>query len=157
MVWYFKQIVKRQGKGGQKEIEEIKNTQTNRDLYVTGTLVWYYYICHREVWLMGRQITPDEDDSNVELGRFLHQLRYGRDKKEINLGNIKIDIMRRDSEEIVIGEIKKSSRFKESARMQLGFYLKELKERGIRARVNCCFRRKSGGNGWTLLLLWKRS
>lgn len=88
MVWYFKQIVKRQGKGGQKEIEEIKNTQTNRDLYVTGTLVWYYYICHREVWLMGRQITPDEDDSNVELGRFLHQLRYGRDKKEINLGNI---------------------------------------------------------------------
>lgn len=139
LVWYFKQIVKRQGKGGQKEIEEIKNTQTNRDLYVTGTLVWYYYICHREVWLMGRQITPDEDDSNVELGRFLHQLRYGRDKKEINLGNIKIDIMRRDSEEIVIGEIKKSSRFKESARMQLGFYLKELKERGIRARGELLF------------------
>ena len=56
---------------------------------------------------MGRQITPDQDDSNVELGRFLHELRYARDKKEINLGNIKLDIMRRDGEEIVIGEIKR--------------------------------------------------
>ena len=88
---------------------------------------------------MGPQITPDEDDSNVELGRFLHELRYGRDKKEINLGNIKLDIMRRDGEEIVIGEIKKSSHFKESARMQLGFYLKELKQRGIRARGELLF------------------
>ncbi|NLW55904.1 MAG: CRISPR-associated protein Cas4 [Firmicutes bacterium] len=111
----------------------------NRDLHVTGTLVWYYYICHREVSLMGRLITPDQDDSNVELGRFLHELRYARDKKEISLGNIKIDIMRRDGEEIVIGEIKKTSRFKESARMQLGFYLKELKQRGIRARGELFF------------------
>ena len=88
---------------------------------------------------MGRQITPDQDDSNVELGRFLHELRYARDKKEINLGNIKLDLMRRDGEEIAIGEIKKTSRFKESARMQLGFYLKELKERGIRARGELLF------------------
>ena len=88
---------------------------------------------------MGRQITPDQDDSNVELGRFLHELRYGRDKKEINLGNIKLDLMRRDGEEIAIGEIKKTSRFKENARMQLGFYLKELKERGIRARGELLF------------------
>lgn len=106
---------------------------------MTATLVWYYYICHREVWLMGRQLTPDQDDSNVELGRFIHDLRYGRDKKEINLGNIKLDIMRRDGEEIVIGEIKKSSHFIESARMQLGFYLKELKQRGIKARGELFF------------------
>lgn len=88
---------------------------------------------------MGRQLTPDQDDSNVELGRFIHDLRYGRDKKEINLGNIKLDIMRRDGEEIVIGEIKKSSHFIESARMQLGFYLKELKQRGIKARGELFF------------------
>ncbi|HHU51258.1 MAG TPA: CRISPR-associated protein Cas4 [Firmicutes bacterium] len=111
----------------------------NRDLHVTGTLVWYYYICPREVWLMGRQITPDEDDSNVELGRFIHEYRYGRDKKEINLGNIKLDIMRRDGKEIVIGEIKKSSHFIESAKMQLAFYLKELKQRGIEARGELFF------------------
>lgn len=106
---------------------------------MTGTLVWYYYICQREVWLMGRQITPDEDNPNVELGRFIHELRYGRDKKEINLGNIKLDLIRRDGEEIIVGEIKKSSHFKESARMQLGFYLKELKQRGIKARGELFF------------------
>ena len=117
----------------------MNNIRKNRDLHVTGTLVWYYYICPREVWLMGRQITPDEDDSNVELGRFIHEYRYGRDKKEINLGNIKLDIMRRDGKEIVIGEIKKSSHFIESAKMQLAFYLKELKQRGIEARGELFF------------------
>lgn len=88
---------------------------------------------------MGRQITPDQDDSNVELGRFIHEQRYERDKKEIDLGNIKVDIMRRDGEDIVIGEIKKSSHFRDSARMQLGFYLRELKQRGIKARGELFF------------------
>lgn len=41
------------------------------DLNVTGTLVWYYYICPREVWLMARQLTPDEDNPNIDLGRFI--------------------------------------------------------------------------------------
>jgi len=35
--------------------------------------------------------------------------------------------------QLVIGEVKKSSRYRDSARMQLAFYLKELAERGIEA------------------------
>ncbi|NWF99168.1 MAG: Dna2/Cas4 domain-containing protein, partial [Nitrospirae bacterium] len=27
-----------------------------------ATLIWYYYICHREVWLMSRQLTPWQDN-----------------------------------------------------------------------------------------------
>ena len=92
---------------------------------------------------MGRQITPDQDDSNVELGRFLHELRYARDKKEISLGNIKIDIMR-EMAEIVIGEIKVFS-FKESAN-ELGFYL-EIKTARNPGLGELFSRRKEKGTG----------
>ena len=82
---------------------------------------------------MGHQITPDQDNANVDLGRFLHENSYNREKKEISWGNLKFDIVRMKDGELIIGEVKKSSRFKESARMQLAFYLKRLKEAGISA------------------------
>lgn len=40
---------------------------------------------------------------------------------------------------LAVGEIKKSSRFLESARMQLAFYLKGLKDRGVDARGELSF------------------
>jgi len=103
------------------------------DLHVTGTLVWYYYICPREVWLMARNLVPDQDDSNIDLGRFIHENTYQRDKKEISLGHIKLDIMRKEKGQLVIGEVKKTSKYKKSATMQLAFYLYELKMAGIEA------------------------
>ncbi len=107
---------------------------TTYDLNVTATLIWYYYICHREVWLMARQITPDQDDSNLEIGRFIQETRYARNKKEIQFGNLKMDILQNDHGKLVVVEVKKSSKFRESARMQLAYYLKELKTVGIDAQ-----------------------
>lgn len=106
---------------------------SERDLYVTGTLIWYYYICKREVWLMAHQINPDEDDSNLDLGRFIHEHSYQRDKKEISIGHIKLDILRHEKGRLVVGEVKKSSKFEKSATMQLAFYLLELKRAGVEA------------------------
>lgn len=101
---------------------------------ITGTLIWYYYICHREVWLMARKIEPDQGDSNIQIGRFIQEQTYLRDKKEISLGNIKLDIIRvKDGQVVVVGEVKKSSKFKKIATMQLAFYLLELKSAGINA------------------------
>lgn len=101
---------------------------------VNGTLIWYYFICKREVWLMSHQLVPDQDNSNIDIGRFLHEQSYKRDKKEISLGNIVIDVIKKENGEFVVGEVKKSSKFKESARMQLLYYLKELKDKGIKAK-----------------------
>lgn len=42
---------------------------TDHDLPVNGTLIWYYTVCHRQVWLMARHLTPDEQDDNVVLGK----------------------------------------------------------------------------------------
>lgn len=107
---------------------------------ITGTHIWYYYCCPREVWLMLRQVNPDEDDANMDLGRFLHEMTYARDKsKEISMGNIRLDIVRQDKEGMVIGEVKKSSKYLKSARMQLAFYLSELKSRGIEAKGELLF------------------
>jgi len=107
---------------------------SERDLGVSGTLVWYYYICPREVWLISHQINPDQDNDNVCLGRYIGENTYLREKKEISVGNSKIDVFHTEDGKMVIGEVKKSSKYKESARMQLAFYLSELKERGIMAR-----------------------
>lgn len=107
---------------------------------VTGTDIWYYFICKRESWLMSHEITPDEDDENIDIGRFLHEYRYGREKKkEIAIGSIKIDQLKTVKGKLVVQEVKKSSRFKESARYQLLFYLDILKQMGIEARGELLF------------------
>lgn len=100
---------------------------------ITGTLIWYYYICNREVWLMARELNPDEDNPFLELGRFLSEESYQREKKEIEIGNMKIDLLKKGSSRIVVGEVKKSSRFENSAKMQLAFYLYRLKQAGVEA------------------------
>ena len=53
---------------------------------VNGTLMWYYAICSREVWLMSRNIIPDQKDTNIEIGKFIHETSYERSKKEIEFG-----------------------------------------------------------------------
>ena len=63
------------------------------DSKINGTLMWYYGICKREVWLMSRNIVPDQSDTNIDIGRFLHETAYSRNKKEIEFGNVKFDVL----------------------------------------------------------------
>ncbi|SHK37951.1 CRISPR-associated exonuclease, Cas4 family [Anaerobranca californiensis DSM 14826] len=103
-----------------------------KEVNVNGTLVWYYYICKRQAWLMARNINPNQDNPLLDLGRFIQEHTYERDKrKEVVVGNIIIDVIKKGKKEIVVGEVKKSSKFKESAKMQLAFYLWEFKKIGI--------------------------
>ena len=101
---------------------------------VSGTLVWYYYICPRQVWLISHQLTPDAENDNLAYGRFIGETSYAREKKELAVGASKMDVYHFANGEFVVGEVKKSSRYRHSARMQLAFYLKELHNRGILAR-----------------------
>lgn len=83
---------------------------------------------------MAHELNPDEDHPYLELGRIIQENSYRREKKEITYGNMKIDLLKSKECEIVIGEIKKSSRFEKSAIMQLVFYLYTLKKQGIEAK-----------------------
>jgi CRISPR-associated exonuclease Cas4 len=109
------------------------------NIKITGTLIWYYFICKREVWLMARQIVPDQDNPRLELGRFISDTTYQREKKQIRLENITIDLAKLDDNKFVVAEVKKSSRFKDSARMQLCYYLYVLREYGIEAEGELLF------------------
>lgn len=104
------------------------------EVNVSGTLIWYYYICQREVWLIGHQIVADQDDSNISLGRFIQDYSYPRERKELVVGHSKMDVFRMGNGELIIGEVKKSSKYRQSARMQLAFYLSELRQLGVEAK-----------------------
>ncbi|MHA1694235.1 MAG: CRISPR-associated protein Cas4 [Candidatus Helarchaeota archaeon] len=92
---------------------------------INGTLIWYYYICPREVWYMSHKIIPDQMNNFIETGREIDKYYYRRDKKRILLDNqIQIDIIRKNK---VIAEVKKSTKSEKSAYMQLAFYLFYLK------------------------------
>lgn len=106
---------------------------------VNGTLIWYYHICKREVWLMARNINPDPDDANLDLGRFIHENSYSREKKEISIGNVVVDVVSKKDGYLILGEVKKSSKFEESAKMQLAYYLLELKRHGLDGKGTLMF------------------
>lgn len=106
---------------------------------VTGSLIQSFMICPRQMWLMSRQICPDEDNVHLELGRLVGSRAYGRERKEVHLEHLKLDLVRRGGREFVVGEVKKSSRAREAARMQLAFYLYELREMGIEAEGELLF------------------
>lgn len=106
-------------------------TLLQEDVHVTGTLIWYYTICRREAWLMAHQITPDEDNPNIEFGRFLHKQRYRRERKEESIQGGKIDFIKITGGNLLVAEVKKSSRYEKASRMQILFYLKRLDEQGV--------------------------
>ena len=48
---------------------------------ITGTLIWYYYICLREVWRVTHELNPNQEDSFLEIGRLLGEDAYKREKE----------------------------------------------------------------------------
>jgi len=83
---------------------------------------------------MAHELNPEQENPYIEIGRLIHEDSYAREKKEITVGNLKIDIVKKKNEHTVVAEVKKTSRFEESATMQLAFYLFRLKEMGVKAK-----------------------
>ncbi|MDK2805644.1 MAG: CRISPR-associated exonuclease Cas4 [Thermoanaerobacterium sp.] len=106
---------------------------------VTGSLMQSYSICKRQVWLMAHQIIPDQEHPYIEMGRLIDDISYDRDRKKINFENVVIDLVRNDNGNLLVGEVKKSSKAVDSARLQLLFYLYKLKESGIDAKGQLFF------------------
>ncbi len=108
--------------------EGIDFYNNNEEIRIMGVLVWYYYICHRQVWFISRNISSDQENTYLETGRTIHEIFYTNEKKEFIFENIKVDIIKLSEESsVIIGEIKKSSSFIKPAVMQLAFYLHTLK------------------------------
>lgn len=80
---------------------------------------------------MAHELIPDQDNSFLELGRIIEENFYKRESKYYQVENMKLDLVRKEKEYLLIGEVKKSSRYEKSMVMQLVFYLKKLKEFGL--------------------------
>jgi CRISPR-associated exonuclease Cas4 len=80
---------------------------------------------------MARQFNPNQEDNFLEIGRLIHENAYLKEKKEIETSHMKIDLIRKENGKVVVGEIKKSSKFLVPSKMQLLFYLYRLKQKGI--------------------------
>jgi CRISPR-associated exonuclease Cas4 len=101
------------------------------EISITGNLVNAYYICHRKVWLFGHKISPTSHNTNLEIGKLIAEESYIRGKKEIQFGSVKLDLIKEENNTIIVSEIKKSSKGLKAAKMQLLYYLYQLKLKGI--------------------------
>jgi len=100
---------------------------------ITGVMVQYYKSCKRELWFFSHNINMNYEDNNINIGKQIQENSYSKEKKELNLGAINLDVIEENGE-LCIYEVKKSSKLKEPAKYQLYYYLWFLKKRGIEAR-----------------------
>lgn len=104
------------------------------EIPVGGTLIWYFYICPRQVWLIQHQLNPDQENRFIEIGRFLSEYSYPREIKEVSLDGCKFDVLSQEKERLVVAEVKKSSAHLKSATMQLAYYLSVLEKKGLKVK-----------------------
>ncbi|QII10703.1 CRISPR-associated RecB family exonuclease Cas4a [Candidatus Kuenenia stuttgartiensis] len=82
---------------------------------------------------MSRQMTADQDNSYIDIGRLIDDTSFEREKKKIYLADIgaMIDMVTKKDGTYFIAEIKKSSRTLNSGIFQLKYYLFLLKKKSI--------------------------
>jgi len=108
---------------------------TSKQLRITGTMVSYYFVCRRKLWLFSKGLNLENVSGNVDVikGRVLHEERFQREtKREIALNTVKIDFLR-FGDGVFVHEIKKSKKFEEAHIWQLKYYIWHLRRKG----VNC--------------------
>lgn len=100
---------------------------------VTGVMVQYYKACWRELWFFANRINMDYESEDIAIGRQIHERSFSREKKNINLGDVAFDFVKKGDESVIF-EIKKSSSLVEPVRYQLFYYLWYVKKLGKEVR-----------------------
>lgn len=80
---------------------------------------------------MSRQITGNQYNEFLAIGRLISEKSFKKNKKEIEIDGGKIDIIKKERNRITLIEVKKSSKYMEAAKMQLIFYLSEFEKKGF--------------------------
>jgi CRISPR-associated exonuclease Cas4 len=103
-------------------------------LKYTGTMVNYYFVCPRKLWLFVHNLSFEHDSEIVEIGKLISQHSYQREDKEIEIDKmIVIDWI--DFEQKVIHEVKKSDKMEEAHIWQVKYYLYYLEMKGIKGFI----------------------
>jgi len=101
---------------------------------ITGVMVQYYVACKRELWFFAHHINMNVYNELIALGRLIHEQSYADEQKSILIDDtISIDFIKK-RKDLIVFEIKKSSRLEKPVFYQLMYYLWYLKQKGIKAR-----------------------
>jgi len=76
----------------------------------------------------------EQENEWVDLGKFLHERRYADEEKEVQIGSIKIDFIRK-GDVIEVHEVKLGKSMERAHEMQALYYLYYLKRLGIKAKA----------------------
>ena len=93
---------------------------------LTGTLIHYYATCKREAWLYSRKIHADQWDENILMGKALADIKEEQ-LHDFPFSNLKFDKIGKERGHYTVTEYKKSMSNPEGAKMQLLFYMWQLK------------------------------
>ena len=84
---------------------------------ISGIMVYYYFVCKRKLWLFNSDISMEDENELVQIGRFIDDSSYASERKHIMINDeINIDFIERSG---VIHEIKKSRKIEEASVWQL--------------------------------------
>ena len=59
----------------------------------TGSQINYYFICKRKLWLFSHNIELEPESDLVKLGKLLHENKYQKKMKEVQVDRIKVDFL----------------------------------------------------------------
>ncbi len=107
---------------------------------INGTMVNYYYVCPRKLWLFSRGLGREQDSPLVKLGKLIHEQSFSRQEHEHSIfGRINIDFTT-SGEVLIIHEIKKTKSQSHAARAQTLFYLYIMERLGVACRGEIHYR-----------------
>lgn len=126
----------------ERERSYVPQMDMRRPTKISGTLVNAYFVCRRKAWLLSREFSPDPEFDLLVLGKLLSEEAFKREKREVTLEGMKIDLVRIANEEVVVGEVKRSPVAIKSAVMQVCYYLFRLKQMGFSVKGELLFPRQ---------------
>ncbi len=99
-------------------------------MQVTGTMIYYYFVCQRKLWYFCNEITMEQNSELVSIGKVLDETSYQREKKSILIDNqINIDFIENGA---VLHEVKKTKAIEKAGEWQIKYYMYYLEERGVK-------------------------
>lgn len=101
-------------------------------MLITATLINYYHLCYRKLWLHANGIRMEHTSDTVAEGKLIGETTYtDRSGKytEIEIDGIKIDFF--DARNKIVHEVKKSDKVEQAHIAQVKYYIYKLHQQGI--------------------------
>ena len=108
------------------------------EMYIGGVQVNYYFVCKTKLWLFSHNIGMEHESDLVKLGKILHLDIYDRYEKDVQIGSIAIDAIKKD-DILEIREIKMSDKLEKAHIFQTLYYIYYLKKFGINAKATLTY------------------